>query len=139
MNISEEKQNIQEDKKKVSCLIPLSTLTALGARGYNQTEAILKGLDGLLRGDDKRLAEDNNNLREENKNIKEDNEKIKGRLKEIQDHNETLKTELQRANIREQNFKEMYNNHVLQVQTLINTRLISEDKDQIKKPWWKVW
>ena len=140
-NTKEDKLNIQEGgKKKTSCLVPVSLLTALNEKGYyNQSDAIIKGLECLLREGTLNLKEEVNNLREENKNLMEENENIKRRLQYIQDHNETLKIELERANVRELNNKEMFNNHVLQVQTLINQRSIAEEKENIKKSWWKIW
>lgn len=106
-----------DEKKKVSCWIPLKTLADLEDKGYhNKTEAILAGLECLITGD---TTEDN------------------GRLDEAQKHIETLKIELDRANQDKQILSDMYNSHVLQVQTLINQKAI--EAPGAKKPWWKIW
>lgn len=60
---------------------------------------------------------------------------------EMGKHIETLQKSLEQANKDKEDIKQMYTNHVLQVQTLINqkedlSRLLDGEK---KKPWWKVW
>jgi len=106
-----------DEKKKISAWIPLKTLADLEDKGYtNKTDAILAGLECLIMGD-----------------TKEDN----GRFNEAQKHIETLKTELGRANQDKQILSDMYNSHVLQVQTLINQKSIEAPGE--KKPWWKIW
>ena len=108
---------MSDEKKKVSCWIPLKTLADLEDKGYrNMTDTILAGLECLIMGD---TAEDN------------------GRFEEAQKHIETLKNELDRANQDKQMLSDMYNSHVLQVQTLINQKSI--EAPGAKKPWWKIW
>lgn len=108
---------MSDGKKKISAWIPLKTLAVLEDKGYrNMTNAILAGLECLIMGD---TGEDN------------------GRLEEAQKHIETLKTELGRANQDKQILSDMFNSHVLQVQTLINQKAI--EAPGTKKPWWKIW
>jgi predicted nuclease with TOPRIM domain len=115
-----------DDKKKVSCWIPLKLLADLEDRGYkNQTEAILKGLERLITEDEENTKEDK----------KEDTDKTDGRYQALQDHIETLKNTITRLEDDKIRLDGMYNTHVLQVQTLINSRLIESDK----KRWWKFW
>jgi hypothetical protein len=56
---------------------------------------------------------------------------------ELQSHNQTLKKELENANTREQDFKSMHNNYMLQMQTLINQKAI--EAPGAKKSWWRFW
>lgn len=105
-----------EKKKKVSVWIPTDIIIKIEQMGFSQTDAVLAGLECLIMGD-----------------TKEDN----GRLEEAQKHIETLKNELYRANQDKQMLSDMYNSHVLQVQTLINQKSI--EAPGAKKPWWKIW
>lgn len=106
-----------DEKKKISAWIPVKTLSDLEDKGYtNKTDAILAGLECLITGD---TMGDN------------------GRLGEAQKHIETLKIELDRANQDKQILSDMYNSHVLQVQTLINQKAI--EAPGAKKKWWKIW
>lgn len=58
-------------------------------------------------------------------------------IEELQNHNATLTKELDRASQREDNLKTMFNNHVMQVQTLINQKAIEVPGAQ--KSWWRFW
>jgi dynactin complex subunit len=58
-------------------------------------------------------------------------------IEELQNHNSTLTKELDRASLREDDLKTMFNNHVMQVQTLINQKAI--EAPGAKKPWWRFW
>ena len=49
---------------------------------------------------------------------------------ELNAHNETLKKELE-------DIKNLYNNYMLQMQTLINQKVI--EAPGAKKPWWRFW
>jgi DNA repair exonuclease SbcCD ATPase subunit len=114
-------------KKKVSVWVPLELLSKLEDRGYtSQTEAVLKGLERLIVEDNSKTLED----------IKEDKDKTDGRYQALQDHIETLKNTIIRLEDDKRRLEDMYNTHVLQVQTLINSRLIESDT---KKRWWKFW
>ena len=62
---------------------------------------------------------------------------LRARVEELQDHNETLKTELEKAGQREEDLKETHRNYMLQVQTLINQKAI--EAPGAKKPWWQFW
>jgi hypothetical protein len=116
-----------DDKKKISVWVPLDLLSMLEEIGYtSQTEAVLKGLERLV-------LEDKGNTLEDNK---EDEDKTDGRYQALQDHIETLKTTINRLEDDKRRLEDMYNTHVLQVQTLINSRLIESDT---KKRWWKIW
>jgi chromosome segregation ATPase len=110
-----------------------------------------------IEGDNKKLREDNEKIREDIEKIREDaqrqiknmEEKLKAApdlgefsemratLKEIQDHNETLKRELEKAERDKEDLKAVYNNYFLQVQTLINQKAI--EAPGAKKLWYKFW
>jgi chromosome segregation ATPase len=62
---------------------------------------------------------------------------LRARVEGLQDHNETLKTELEKAGQREEDLKETHRNYMLQVQTLINQKAI--EAPGAKKPWWQFW
>ena len=55
---------------------------------------------------------------------------IRARSRELERHNETLKKEVE-------NLQNLYNNYMLQMQTLINQKVI--EAPGAKKPWWRFW
>jgi hypothetical protein len=114
-------------KKKVSVWVPIDLLSKLESKGYtSQTEAVLRGLERLIIEDNSKTLED----------TKEDHDKTDGRYQALQDHIETLKNTITRLEDDKKTLVEINNTHVLQVQTLINSRLIDSDA---KKRWWKFW
>lgn len=124
------KQIREDQKKKCSALIPQSLLTAIEDKGrWNQTEAIIKGLECLLLEDQERRTEKTG---EDEQKIREEYERI---IEEKDRHIETLKSEIAQATKDKEYLQETHKNYMIQVQTQIQTRLISEDK----KPWWKIW
>jgi Arc/MetJ-type ribon-helix-helix transcriptional regulator len=56
---------------------------------------------------------------------------------ELQNHNETLKKELEKSSQDKEAVQNLYNNYMLQMQTLINQKAI--EAPGAKKPWWKLW
>jgi chromosome segregation ATPase len=62
---------------------------------------------------------------------------LRARYEEIEKHNFTLKTELEKAGQREEDLKKVHNNYMLQMQTLINQKAI--EAPGAKKPWWQFW
>ena len=59
------------------------------------------------------------------------------RIDTQRDHIETLKEQLEKANQREEDLKQIHNNYMLQVQSLINQKAI--EGPGAKKIWWKFW
>ena len=55
---------------------------------------------------------------------------VRTRSKELEKHNETLEKEVEGA-------RNLYNNYMLQMQTLINQKVI--EAPGAKKPWWRFW
>jgi hypothetical protein len=70
-------------------------------------------------------------------NVREMGE-LRAQVKAQQEHIETLKIELDRANKNADDIKGMYDKHVLQVQTLINQQAI-EAPGAKKKRFWEIW
>ena len=56
---------------------------------------------------------------------------------ELQNHNETLKKELEKAGQDKEAVQNLYNNYMLQMQTLINQKAI--EATGAKRPWWRFW
>jgi hypothetical protein len=56
---------------------------------------------------------------------------------ELQNHNETLKKELEKAGHDKEAVQNLYNNYMLQMQTLITQKTI--EAPGAKKPWWRFW
>ena len=63
--------------------------------------------------------------------------RICARSEELERHNETLKTELEKAAQDKEDLKSIHNNYMLQMQTLITQRAI--EAPGAKKPWWRFW
>lgn len=64
--------------------------------------------------------------------------RMQARWEELEKHNQTLKGELEEAKRDKEDLKTIYNNYLLQVQTLINQKAI-EAPGEKKKPWYKFW
>ena len=60
---------------------------------------------------------------------------IKTKYEELEKHNKTLKTELKSTSQREQDLKKIFDNCMVQVQSLINQKAIEVPGS--KKPWWR--
>ncbi|WP_370574228.1 hypothetical protein [Methanomethylovorans sp.] len=135
-----------EDKRKINAWIPIELYEKVVSAGYSSTtEAIIKGLEMLFQ-DTKESSEDNLGyikdiqlLHAENETLKEQILKapdpgeyiqLHTRCNELQEHNSTLKKDLQ-------DLKDMHNNYMLQVQTLINQKAIQGPGKA--RPWWKIW
>jgi alanyl-tRNA synthetase len=69
-------------------------------------------------------------IKELQNQIKANDNNQQARLEEMQDHNETLKKELE-------DLKQIHTNYMLQMQTVINQRAI--EAPGAKKPWWQFW
>lgn len=111
-----------QDRKKVSCWIPLETLRRLEDRGYtSQTEAILKGLECLLMDSMRETGEDHGILQARNEELE--------RLVSV------LQDQISKLNQDKEDLKNTYNNYFLQVQTLINQRALEEGGGK-KRKWW---
>ena len=62
---------------------------------------------------------------------------LRAKHEELEKHNETLKAELRSTSQREQDLKKTFDNYMVQVQSLINQKVI--EVPGAKKPWWRFW
>ena len=121
---------MHDEKKKISLWVPCNLLDAVLSAGYaSQTDAVIAGLS-LLVDKTKRIQ---NNTKEDEIEKAE----MRVRLEETQAHNETLKKELEKAGQDKEAIQNLYNNYMLQMQTLINQKAIEAPGS--KKPWWRFW
>ncbi len=120
-----------KDMKKVQCWIPLDTWDKLVSLGYNSpTTAVTKAFERLL--EDPREDPRVNPLVSlkdplESPNIPVLNAKIEALqmvLEEKDKSIERLENVLKKADLREEDLKNMHNNYMLQVQSLINARAL---------------
>jgi chromosome segregation ATPase len=134
-------------KRRITVFIPLETYEAIESSDYeNVTDTVNIALNRLFKEPDKIKLYDDKIKSYEDKIAVLQNHEIElqarleekeNRLKDLHNHNETLKTELDKASQREENLKSMHNNYFLQVQTLINQKTIEAPGE--KKKWWKFW
>lgn len=114
------------DKRKINAWIPIELYDNVVNAGYTKfTDAIIKALELLLQ-DTERVHEDTSGY----ELIQAENAKLKAVCDELQAHNDTLKHDLQ-------TLKDIHNNYMLQVQSLINQRAI--EAPGAKRQWWKIW
>jgi flagellar motility protein MotE (MotC chaperone) len=113
-----------DEKIKIGARVDKDLYDRVIQAGYlSQTDAIVQGLTCLLKSDKYETIGDISILQ--------------ARIDELEKHNETLKTELDRAH-------EMQQAYVVQVQTIVsqtnqNVRQLEERLSDKKKSWWKFW
>lgn len=127
--------SMPDDKKKISVILSMDFIRKIEDSGLGQTEAITRGLDIFF-------SEDYKQIKSAQKQIQSDKEKIlvlEAKLIEIEKHNETLKKELEKTGRDKEAIQNLYNNYMLQMQTLINQRSLEPPAAEKVKPWWKFW
>jgi hypothetical protein len=108
-----------EEKHKINVWCPGSLWKKVEALGYDSpTKAVIIAFENLI--EHKELGSYQEALFPE----------IEKRLEEAQNQIDDLKKD-------KEDLIEMYNKHVLQVQTLINQKSI--EAPGAKKPWWRFW
>jgi hypothetical protein len=130
---------------KCSALIPNEILEKLKEAGYeNRAEAIRLGLECLLQESQKNQKESQKNqeesiekLKESNGNLRESVSTLKAQNSELEKHNITLKEELDKAHQDKDELRNLYDNYMRQMQTLIQQKAIKAPGE--KKIWWKFW
>jgi predicted nuclease with TOPRIM domain len=137
---------LSEEKKKIQALVPVSIYNQIELIGFkSQNEAVNFAFVKLLDNQGTNQDESKVNQNDSKVNQNESNltnelqvrlEEKENRLKELQDHNETLKRELNKAEQDKEDLKTTYNNYFLQVQTLINQKAIEAPGT---KKWWRFW
>jgi TolA-binding protein len=151
----------EPQRKKIGAWIAPELYNKIESLGYKTwTEAIIRGLDllvleyetgqdgatpgksGAQTGQDE-ARHGMGGATPSNQSDSVELGQLQAKVGQMENHIETLKSSLDQANKDKEDLKEMYTNHVLQVQTLINKL---EDKKQIeaptvekKKPFWKFW
>jgi len=147
---------MQQQKKSVTARIPQDLYDKCNQQYENMTDAIIEGLELLCNTDrktgvisvkllheekDKKITDLQSQIetlekdlrnKEPNKEIYEVQLREKDfRITDLQAHNKTLEKELE-------DNKQMHNNYMLQVQTIINQRAI-EAPGAKKKRFWEIW
>jgi len=132
-----------EEKKKIQAWIPISLWIKIDQMGFtSQTEAVTQAFKNLLLDQNRskidQTGSNTDQIRssEINELCNVLNEKDK-RLQEIQEHNETLKIELEKAHQDKEAIQNLYDNYMRQMQTLITQKAI--EAPGAKKPWWRFW
>jgi TATA-binding protein-associated factor Taf7 len=137
--------SMPEDKIRVSARISKELYDICLQRYDNITNAINAGLE-LLRAQGEDERKDHEDKSQQNEDISRHGEdkchtgedssgegeifELKARVEEKERHIESLKSELD-------NLRSVHNNYMLQMQTLINQKVI--EAPGAKKPWWKFW
>ena len=132
-----------EEKKKIQAWIPISLWIKIDQMGFtSQTEAVTQAFKNLLPDQNRskidQTGSNTDQIRSSEINELSNvlNEKDK-RLQEIQEHNETLKIELEKAHQDKEAIQNLYDNYMRQMQTLITQKAI--EAPGAKKPWWRFW
>jgi hypothetical protein len=115
-----------QNQKKIQCWIPIETWDKIEALGYSTTAAAATVAFNKLLEDTVKNPE-----------ISQDIPILKARLEEKEVLIETMKAEIEKAEIDKEDLKTTYNNYFLQVQTLINQKAI--EAPGAKKKWWQFW
>jgi vacuolar-type H+-ATPase subunit I/STV1 len=114
------------NKHRVSAYLYTQLYTKLALQTESHTEIITKALELYF---DKLDHQEDKNY-----NVDKVNSQVylvqQERISDLQSHNETLRKELE-------DHKQMHNNYMLQVQSIINQRAIEESG--AKRPWWRFW
>lgn len=137
-----------EEKKKIQAWIPLSIWIKIESFGFkSQNEAVNFAFEKIIEIQDNNQNESENNQIDSKNNQIESSmiNELQARLEEkekwiieLQNHNETLKTELEKAGQDKDDLKETHKNYMLQMQTLINQKAI-EAPGAKKKRFWEIW
>jgi hypothetical protein len=132
-----------EEKKKIQAWIPRSLWIKIDQMGFtSQTEAVTQAFKNLLSDQNRskidQTGSNTDQIRSSEINELSNvlNEKNK-RLQEIQEHNETLKIELEKAHQDKEAIQNLYDNYMRQMQTLITQKAI--EVPGAKKQWWRFW
>ena len=132
-----------EEKKKIQAWIPVSIWIKIDQMGFtSQTEAVTQAFKNLI-SDQNRSKIDQTGSNTDQIRYSEINElstvlsEKDKRLQEIQEHNETLKIELEKAHQDKAAIQNLYDNYMRQMQTLITQKTI--EAPGAKKPWWRFW
>ena len=90
-------------------------------------------VQGVINVAEKNTKESMENTGELRAHVREQREHVET----LKNHNETLKAELEKAGREKEAIQNLYNNYMLQMQTLINHKVI--EAPGAKKSWWRFW
>jgi seryl-tRNA synthetase len=146
---------MQEQKRKISVWVPYELYDNVLRAGYTSpTNAVIQGFEMLTHSQSedspdevrKQMQVIKGQMQAELDTLKNEIERlnallqeapnptefieVRTRSKELEKHNETLEKEVE-------NLQNLYNNYMLQMQTLINQKVI--EAPGAKKPWWRFW
>jgi hypothetical protein len=152
-------RNMSETKRKICVWVSIDMYNDVVKAGYDSpTVAVIKGFELLIREAEYRqnagnleqaaaqITADNINLKNEVQRLtlaRQDTPdpielaQLRAKHEELEKHNETLKVELRSTSQREQDLKKTFDNYMVQVQSLINQKVI--EVPGAKKPWWRFW
>jgi predicted RNase H-like nuclease (RuvC/YqgF family) len=151
-----------QEKVHVGARIPKDLAVKCEQRYGNMTNAINIALE-LLFNQSENIVDKNDNIVDEiennNRELKaqiEEKEKIikelqaqnkepnkeilqqyEARITELKAHNESLEKDKERAGQEKEAIQNLYNNYMLQMQTLIQQKSIEAPGS--KRPWWRFW
>jgi chromosome segregation ATPase len=104
--------------------------------GQNEDKSRLVNNTRLHNEDERHTAEDVSS-RGDTQELRARLEEKDKQIEEKDRHIETLKAELEKSGHDKEAIQNLYNNYMLQMQTLINQKAI--EAPGAKKPWWKIW
>jgi len=129
-----------EEKKKIQAWVPVSIYNQIESFGFkSQNEAVnfafvkLLEIQGMNQDESKVNQNDSILINQLQTRLEEKDNWIN----ELQNHNESLKKEIEKAEQDKEDLKNIHNNYFLQVQTLINQKAIEAPGN--KKQWWRFW
>ena len=153
---------MQEEKRKISVWVPAALYDNVLQAGYTSpTQAVIQGFEMLIQAQSEESSEVirgqmqaiRGQMQAEINDLKKENERLnivlqktpdplvltelRIKSEEIEKHNETLKKELEKAGQDKEAIQNLYNNYMMQMQTLINQKAI--ESSGAKKPWWRFW
>jgi len=120
---------VDSDRHKINCWVPKNLWQEVESLGYDSpTKATIAGYEALVAKKDAQdiRAELGNNYVDMGNNCAD----LGKRLEEAQNQIEELKKD-------KESLLNLYNNYMLQMQTLINQKAI--EAPGTKKPWWRFW
>jgi hypothetical protein len=116
--------------KRINATITDEQFQLISDSGLSNSEIVSEALTFFFEHRDEHSL-----LASEREMLKSENQQLKSEQTLSNAHIETLKQEIETLKKQLEDVKNMYNSHVLQVQTLINQKTLEE----AKKPWWRFW
>ena len=122
----------RNNQKKIQCWVPIELWDRIESMGYSSiTIAVTDAFTKLTENPISSIIES-----QEIPTLKARLEEIEMHNATLKTHNDTLKAELEKAGHEKEAIQNLYNNYMLQMQTLINQKAIEAPGT---KKWWKFW